>query len=560
MSNIKKTKLSTHTDKRESPDTLHFESRLVPDLIEKAALKFPSLNAIQFFGFSMTYQRLWEDVRQFARSLHGLGVKEKDRVVLFLPNCPHFIVSYYAALYAGAIVVPTNPLYSAKELEFQINDSGATTLVTLDILFPQVQKVLSETRLRRIIVGKIQDYLPKLKKFIYPILAQKGTYKTDFGKRKDLFVFQKLLKSKFSSFVSTSAKCHDTAILQYTGGTTGIAKGAMLSHYNIMANNMQMRQWYAGIREGEEICISVLPFFHSYGSSVAMNFPLSVGATLLIFPQFKAKDILKAIANCRATLLPGIPSIYSVLNSCKDIKKYDVSSINYCLSGAAPLPDIVLEEFEKKTGGMILEGYGLSEASPVTHANPMEGKRKVGSIGLPLLHTECRIVDIETGEELPAGQQGELCIKGPQIMCGYWQNDDETEQVLREGWLYTGDIARMDEDGYYYIVERKKDMIISEGFNIYPREVEEFLLNHPSISDAAVIGVPDKLRGERVLAHVVLKEGQKTTSEEIIKYCKNNLVKYKVPRRVIFKDEIPTNIAGKKLRRLLREDVTGEND
>lgn len=539
----------------EVPHSLSYERRLIPSILEKSARTFPNRNAIIFFGFSMTYRQLWEAVEQFSRALRDTGVKEGERILIFLPNCPHFIIAYYAALCVGAIVVPANPLYSEKELEFQTKDSGAETLITLDVLFAQVKKVMSTAQLKRVIVGKVQDFLPLLKRFIYPILSQKKTDNVAIEEKNGVFLFKRLMKRRLPPFSFPSLSCDDIAMLQYTGGTTGIAKGAMLTHRNIVCNNLQMRRWYFDVRQGGETFIAVLPFFHVYGMAAAMSLPLSVGATIVIFPKFAARDILKAIKSYRATFLPGIPSIYSVLNSYKEIEKHDISTINYCISGAAPLPVTVLEEFEEKTGGIIVEGYGLSEASPVTHCNPVKGKRKIGSIGLPLPDTECRIVDSETGEVLPHGSEGELCIRGPQVMSGYWQKGDETRQTLRDGWLFTGDIARMDEEGYFYIVERKKDMIISEGFNIYPREIEEFLLEHPKIADAAVVGMPDKLRGERVLAYVVLKQGKVATSEEIIKYCRDNLVKYKVPKKVIFKDEIPTNIAGKKLRRFLREDA-----
>lgn len=539
----------------EVPHSLSYENGLIPSLLEKTARKYPHRNALMFFGFTMTYQQLWDAVEQCTRALHDIGVRAKERTVLFLPNCPHFIIAYFAVLRLGGVVVPTNPLYSEKELEFQINDCAAETAVTLDLLFAQVRKLRPGTRLKRIIVGKIQDYLPPLKKFIYPIMAQKGTDNVVIEEKNGIYIFQKLLGQKLPAFDVPSIQSDDIAVLQYTGGTTGVSKGAMLSHRNIVSNNLQTRRWYFDIREGKETFIAVLPFFHTYGSAIAMNLPISVAATIIIFPKFSAKDVLKAINNYSATVLPGIPSIYSVLNSYKDIKKYDMSSVKYCISGAAPLPESVLKDFEETTGGKIIEGYGLSEASPVTHANCMLGRRKFGSIGPPLPDTDCKIVDPETGENLPADQQGELCIKGPQIMKGYWNKDEETRRTLRDEWLFTGDIARMDRDGYFYIVERKKDMIISEGFNIYPREVEEFLLKHPGIADAAVVGTPDKLRGERVLAYVVLKGGRTVTPEDIIKYCKDNLIKYKVPKKVFLKDRIPTNIAGKKLRRILREDA-----
>ena len=289
--------------------------------------------------------------------------------------------------------------------------------------------------------------------------------------------------------------------------------------------------------------------------ATALNLPLSAGASIVLFPKFVAKDILKAIDSHKATVLPGIPTIYSVLGSFRDIGKYNVSTIRYCISGAAPLPVTVLKDFERLTGGIIIEGYGLSEASPVTHCNPLKGVRKDGSIGLPVSGTDCKVVDMETSQDLPMESTGELCIRGPQVMKGYWNRPDETAASLRDGWLFTGDIARMDEEGYFYIVERKKDMIISEGFNIYPREIEEFLLTHPKVADASVIGMPDKIRGERVYAFVVLKEGITAAPDEIVRFCKEHLVRYKVPRKVIFRDSIPRNLAGKNLRRVLREEA-----
>ncbi|MCX8045180.1 MAG: long-chain fatty acid--CoA ligase [Desulfobacterota bacterium] len=548
------------------PHTLSYSPSLIYSILERAVSRFPNRTALIFFGFTLTYEQLWAAVQQFAGALQAIGVTRGERVVLLLPNCPQFIIAYFAALQLGAVIVPTNPLYNEQELAFQIRDSEATTLITLDLLFPQVRAVMSDTGLARVIVGKVQDYLPPLKKLLYPIIAQKETEKVSIEERDGVFLFQRLMKMSVPPPTRPELDWNELAVLQYTGGTTGRAKGAMLSHRNIVCNNLQARTWYSGFRDGEEIFISVLPFFHSYGMAVALNLPISVGATMVLFPKFVAKDILKAIKTYQATTLPGIPTIYSVLGSYRDIKKYDISSIRYCVSGAAPLPGTVLHEFETITGGTIIEGYGLSEASPVTHANPVKGIRKEGSIGLPLPDTDCKILDMETGQEVPTGMPGELCIKGPQVMSGYWQRPDETRETLVDGWLCTGDIARMDEQGYFYIVERKKDMIISEGFNVYPREIEEFLLQYPKIADASVVGMPDKLRGEKVYAFVVLREGQQATAEEIIQYCKANLVRYKVPRKVIFRDTIPRNLAGKNLRRVLREeaakfiDAAGDRD
>ncbi len=537
------------------PHTLVYEDYLIPDLIEKAAHSLPDRKALIFMDFSMTYAQLWKAVEQFTRALLHLGVTRGERVLIFMPNCPQFIIAYYAALRAGAIIVPANPLYGEQELAYQLHDAGAQTLITLDVVFSRVKKLLSDKQLQRVIIGRIQDYLPTLKRFIYRILKQKKTDNIGSDGKNGVFFFHKLLKKRYDQPGLPVVDIDDVAVLQYTGGTTGVIKGAMLSHRNIVYNLQQMRRYYHTIKDGKDIFVSVLPFFHSYGMALAMNMPLAAGATLLVFPQFQAGDILKAVVRYKATAFPGIPSIYSVLCSYKDIKKYDISSIRCCISGAAPLPVAVLQEFEKLTGGIILEGYGLSESSPVTHCNAVCGQRKVGSIGVPMPDTDCKIVDAETAEELPLGEVGELCIKGPQVMQGYWHKDEETRIALGDGWLFTGDIARMDEDGYFYIIERKKDMIISEGFNIYPREVEEVLLHHPAVADAAVIGVPDKLRGERVLAYVVLREGQKAAPDEIIKFCRENLVKYKVPKKIIQRDSIPTNIAGKKLRRILKQEA-----
>ena len=534
---------------------IDYDGRLIPSLLENSIAAYGRQNALDFFGFTMTYAELWNAVEQFTRVLHSLGLARGDRVALFLPNCPHFIISYYAALRLGAVIVPTNPLYTEKELEFQIKDSGAETLVTLDLLYPKVYKVQPSVGLKRIIVGKIQDYLPPLKKFIYPIIAQKGTENVPLEEKNGVMFYQKLMKNKAPECRLPKLLGDDLAILQYTGGTTGFAKGAMLTHKNIVINNAMISHWYTGLRPGKEIFISVLPFFHTYGMATALNLPLSAGASIVLFPKFAAKDILKAIDAHKATVLPGIPTIYSVLGNFRDIGKYNVSTIRYCFSGAAPLPVTVLKDFERLTGGIIIEGYGLSEASPVTHCNPLKNVRKDGSIGMPVPCTDCKIVDMDTGQDLPEGSTGELCIRGPQVMQGYWNRPDETAASLRDGWLFTGDIARMDEEGYFYIVERKKDMIISEGFNIYPREIEEFLLTHPKVADASVIGMPDKIRGERVYAFVVLKEGIEATSDEIARFCKEHLVRYKAPRKVIFRDSIPRNLAGKNLRRILREEA-----
>ncbi len=540
---------------REVPVALEYPHILIHQILEQTAARFPNRTALLFFGTSISYRSLQESVIRFAGALQKIGIKPKDRVALFLPNCPQMIIAFYAAVRIGATVVPTNPLYTDKELEFQLQDSGAETLITLDLLYARVNNVKARTPLQRIIVGKIEDYLPTLKKILYPFFGKKGTDAVKIEEKDHVYFFSTLLSQKSGEPSVPEIKPDDIALLQYTGGTTGTSKGAMLSHKNIASNNCQMRHWYTMLREGEEIFISVLPFFHVYGMAATMMLPISIGATLIVFPRFVQKDILKSVEQYHVTLFPGIPAIYASINTYKDVKKFDISSITYCISGSAPLPVKVLHDFEQLTGGIIIEGYGLTEASPVTHCNPLHGSRKIGSIGMPVPDTECKIVDLETGAEVPGGETGELCIRGPQVMQGYWQKPEETAQVLKDGWLYTGDIARMDEQGYFYIVERKKDMIISEGFNIYPRELDELLMLHPKIREAAVIGVPDELRGEKVIACVVLKEGESATQEEIIKYCRDNIAKYKLPKKVIFRQELPKSAASKVLRRVLREEI-----
>ena len=540
---------------RPVPAMLEYPRMLIHQIFEQSAEKFPENIALNFIGTALTYQELREAVQSFAGALQQLGVAPRQRVVLFLPNCPQMIIAFYAALSIGAIVVPTNPLYTEKELEYQINDAGAETLITLDLLFARIINIKARTPLKRIIVGKIEDYLPPLKKILYPLIGKKGLEMPRIEESGDVLLFPNLLRSKTKPAPVPDIKPDDTALLQYTGGTTGTSKGAMLSHSNIVCNNVQMRHWYYIVREGKEVFISVLPFFHSYGLAVAMSLPLSVGATLILIPRYVPKDILKAIEHHKATFFSGIPAIYASLNAYKDVKKYDISSVTYCISGSAPLPVKVLNDFEQLTGGTIIEGYGLTEASPVTHCNPIEHQRKIGSIGLPMPDTDCKIIDLETGQELAPNCEGELCIRGPQVMQGYWQKPGETAQVIKDGWLFTGDIARMDDEGYFYIVERKKDMIISEGYNVYPIELDAFLMSHAKISEAAVVGIPDELRGEKVVAYVVLKEGETATQEEIIRYCRDNLAKYKIPKRVIFTGQLPKSLVGKVLRRVLREEA-----
>jgi long-chain acyl-CoA synthetase len=469
------------------------------------------------------------------------------------------VIAFYALFRLGAITVPINPLYQEREIAYKKDNSGAETLIALDILYPRISAISAQTRLKTCVMTSIKDFLPPLKKMLYPLFQMKEAQKVT--KRGDLqhVEFKNLLKSGSSDYPPPDILPGDIAILQYSGGTTGISKGAELTHGNIVSNTYQTTSWYYIIRRGEEVILTVLPLFHTYGIAVCMNLSIATASSMVLVPRFAPKDLLKAIQDFRITFFPGIPGIYAALNNYKDIGRWDISSVNYCVSGSAPLPLAVSEQFEKLTGGVILEGYGLTEASPVTHSNPVHRERKIGSIGLPLADTDCKIVDADDEQsEVTQGEAGELCIKGPQVMKGYWNMPSETTHALRDGWLYTGDVARIDDDGYFYIIDRKKDMIISEGFNVYPNEIDDLILHHPKVAEAAAVGVPDRLRGERVVLYVVPEEGEAVNQDEIIAYCRERLAKYKVPRKVEFIKELPKSPVGKVLRRVLREEAVKE--
>lgn len=523
--------------------------------LTQAAETFPSNRALIFYGRSISYQELDTLTNRFANALLADGVRKGDRVALMLPNIPQTVIGYYGALKAGTIAVQVNPLSVERELEQQILDAGAETIVILDRFFPRVQPLRETTPLKRIIVTGAQDFLPFLLRLLYPLKARKEG-KIQIERRPPVYRFVPFLKGGGASSPSVQVLPDDVAMLQYTGGTTGVPKGVMLTHRNLVANVLQARHWMPELREGGEIFLGALPFFHVYGMSVCMNLAVLLASTLVLIPQPRLTDeVLRMAAKHRVTVFPGVPAMYAAINNHPDVAKYDLSSIKVCVSGAGPLHPRIQERFEALTGGKLVEGYGLSEASPVTHANPIHGKRKVGSIGLPLPDTDARIVDMETGEnELPIGEAGELIIKGPQVMKGYWKNPAEEISALRNGWLYTGDVARMDEEGFFSIVDRKKEMIKTFGENVYPREVEDVLFRHPKIKEAAVIGLPYRHAGEIIKAYIVLKEGETASEDEIIAFCEGELAKFKIPRKVQFRHELPKTLVGKVLRRVLKDE------
>jgi long-chain acyl-CoA synthetase len=539
----------------EVPATLEYPEAYLTDFLLESAREFPKRDAIQFMGKRITYQELLEDVYRFAHALTELGVRKGDRVSIMLPNTPQAVIAYYGALFAGAVVVQTNPMYMERELKHQLSDSGAETIICVDLVFDKVKKVMDETPLKRVIVTSIKDYLPFPKNLLYPLKMIKEGHHVDISYGGNIHRFSDLIRKASANPVTMPVESPDElALLQYTGGTTGLAKGAMLTHRNLVANTVQCAAWMHRGRRGKEKTLGILPFFHVYGMTVVMNYSVYMAATMILLPKFDAGQVLKTIDEEKPTLFPGAPTMYVALINHPDIEKYDLSSVEACLSGSAPLPVEVQERFEKLTGGRLVEGYGLTEASPVTHANPIWGRRKTGRIGLPWPDTECRIVNPETGDEVKQGEVGELQVRGPQVMKGYWNRPEETEKVLKDGWLSTGDMAFMDEEGYFAIMDRKKDVIIAGGFNIYPREVEEVLYEHPAVQEAAVVGVPDPYRGETVKAFIVLREGEKITEEELDAYCRERLAAYKVPRRYEFRSELPKTTVGKVLRRVLVEE------
>ncbi len=539
-----------------SPSLTYPESTLGNVLAETAA-KYSEHSALLFYGRKITYAELDALVNKFARALIGLGVKKGDRVALMLPNIPQMVIAYYGTLRTGAVAVPTNPLYHEHELEVQLRDSGAETLVAVDMFHPVISHILPKTNVRNLILCGIKDFLPFPLNVLYPIKARIDKQWVSVKRVPPIHDFLALIKKNESSVaVDVPLSPDDVALFQYTGGTTGISKGAILTHRNLVVNAVQSRAWLNLHKKGETIILAVIPFFHVYGMTTAMNLGILIGAEQILLPKFHTEEVLRYIAKYRPRIFPGIQAMYLAIAHYPKIHRYDLSSLTVALSGAGPLMREVQVQFESLTKARIVEGYGLSEASPVTHANPIFGNRKVGSIGLPWPDTDARIVDIETGmNALPTGEAGELAVRGPQVMKGYWNKPGETAEALRGGWLHTGDIAKMDKDGYFYIVGRIKDMIKTVGENVYPREVEEVLYTHPKVKEAAVVGLPnEEYLGEKIKAYIVLKEGETATAEEIIKYCRDQLSKFKVPKEIEFRDQLPKTLVGKVLRRVLRDE------
>jgi long-chain acyl-CoA synthetase len=538
------------------PKHIDFPEIPLQELLMKSAREFPEKTAIVYFDKGMTYRELNNLSDKFAAALDGLGVKKGEKVAIFLPNIPQFVISYYGTAKIGAIVTAISPLYKEREVEHQLNDSEAETIVVLDALYPILERVLAHTKTKRVIVTSLKEYMPSAKAFLGSLLKKIPSHKVE--RAPNIFFYQELL-GKYEAKppkVDINPK-EDLVALQYTGGTTGLSKGAMLTHMNLVSNAVMCAEWLQG-KPTEETFLTVLPLFHIYGMTTSMNAPIYMAGTMVMLPRFDLADSLNSIQEHRITVFCGAPTMYSMLLSHPDLKKYNLRTIKFCLSGSAPLPPEVQKKWMETTGGVLIEGYGLTESSPITHANPLDPTMKtvkVGSIGLPFPDTDAKIMDMETGEkEFGVGEDGELVVKGPQVMKGYWKMPEESALVLRDGWLYTGDVGKMDEDGYFYITDRKKDLIKYKGYSVYPREIEDVIYEHPAVKICAVIGKPDPVASEIPKAFIVLKEGKTATADEIKEFVNSKVAPYKAIREIEFRTELPMTLVGKVLRRVLLEE------
>ncbi len=548
------------------PPTVAIPRQPLHRFLESAAQRRRLRTALIFHGRRVSYWELNEAANRFAVGLQRLGVQKGDRVMLLLPNMPQSVIAYYGALKIGAVVVLTNPLFDEATLTYQLRDSGAETLVTMGPFYPMVRRAQQDTGLKRVIVANIRDYLPPLKQLAFALTRERAEgHRVDLSGEDGAYRWGEVVYPGLARPTPVDVSPDDLALIQYTGGTTDRPKGVMLSHYNLVANTVQVRHWLADVEEGKEVVLGVLPFSHSYGMTACMNVGISLSATIVLLPTFATQEVLETIKRYKPTLFPGVPTMYTAINDYPGVRRFGLSSIRACISGAAPLPIEVKEAFERLTRGRLVEGYGLTEASPVTHINPLGGRQVTGSIGLPIPNTDAKVVDLYTGEDLPPGEVGELLVRGPQVMQGYWHRPEETARALipdpsgKGGpWLRTGDVAMVDEDGYFRIIDRKKDMIIAGDYNVFPRDVEEVLYESPKVFEAAVVGVPYGAQEQAVealiKAYVVLKQGERATEEEILAMCKARLEEWAVPDRVEFRTELPKSMVGKVLRRILAEE------
>lgn len=551
------------------PHRLTYPAITLNTLLEETVQAYPEHTATNFVlkymlggritvGGKLTYRQFHDLVARFATALYQLGVRKGDRVAVMLPNSPHFMIAFFAAMRLGAIVVNVNPTYTSRELKYQLEDCGAETIVLLNLFWPRLREIQAATAIKRVIVAHIFDTLPFPMNLLVRTSQRRSREWVEVKPEHDIFYFSHLVEKYGPTPPRVEVTPDDIALFQYTGGTTGRPKAAMLAHRNMIANTIQVQAWLIQMKVGQERIMDAIPFFHVYGV-VAMLIGVRTANEAVIVPNPRPIDtVMNVIQKERCTYFPGVPAMYIAIVNHPQINKYDLTSVRACISGSAPLPMEIQERFGELTGGRLVEGYGLTEAAPVTHCNPIYGTRKAGSIGIPIPDVEVKLLDLDTGEELPPGSthRGELCVRGPQIMTGYWNAPEETTSTLTsDGWLHTGDICQIDEDGFFYVVDRRKDMIIASGFKVLPRDVEEVLFMHPKILEAVVAGIPHPTRGDdTVKAYIVPRPGAKLTVEEVKDFCRLHLAPYKVPREVEFRDELPKTVVGKVLRRILVEE------
>ncbi|HEX9069215.1 MAG TPA: alpha/beta fold hydrolase [Ktedonobacterales bacterium] len=545
------------------PEQIPIPSLLVQDLLGNAAAELPEATALRFFSQHIHYGELDRLANRFASALLRLGLRSGDRVAIILPNVPQGAITYFGTLRAGGVVVMGSPLSTEEELAGQLRDAGARVVVTLSAYEGMLRRIATSSDVDHLIMTDVREYLPLRERLMLavglgtpPSIERPALPAQDANGARPAprtHALQDLLRRASAAPLAQATRPDDIALIQYTSGTTDAPRGVMLTHRNLMTNVAQVRHWITDAKRGKEVILAVLPLSHSYGLTNCLHLGMAIGATLVLLPSNRTEEILRAIRANHPTIFPGVPTMYLAVASFPHVRRYGISSVRVCVSGSAPLPVEVQEAFEKLTKGRLVEGYGLTEASPSTHANPLRGERRVGSIGIPLPSTEARIVDADSGAPVPLGEVGELVIRGPQVMKGYWQRPQDTAQAITpDGWLRTGDLARQDEDGYFTVVDRKKDLILAGRFNVYPRDVEEVLYEHPKVFEAVVVGEPgEEGPNSLIKAFVVLRRGERATAEELLALCRERLEAYKVPKQIEFRQELPKNLLGKVLRRLL---------
>lgn len=541
-----------HYDK-EVPQSLEYPKESLPEIFAANTAKFADRVAIRFLGKSITYAQIEKSAQAMAGYLKSKGVTKGDRVMLMLPNSPHFVVTYYAILKLGAIAVPASPLDTASEAEYKFHNSNAKVIIFLDLLYDKLAALLTKETSIPAVVADIGEYLPFPKNILFPIKKRKAKKPMPDLSRKATVRYKTVLKEFSKEPVTETVRSagEDTAVIIYTGGTTGVSKGVVLSHHAMVVNMTQAKAW--GQLTQDDVGLCVLPFFHGFGMSIGLNLSLSEGGKMVLMPMWDAGQAIRNFEKEGITVFAGVPTMYNAILNHKNFAKMKNARLRGCFVGAAPVPEALKVTFKEKTGGTLIEGYGLTESVTAKCANPYLGLKKEKSIGLPWPDTVMAIIDDKTGDLLPPGEVGEIILYSDDLMTGYWQNPDATHATIKDGWLYTGDIGAMDEDGYFSIVDRKKDLIISGGYNVYPAEIEDVLYKHPAVLEACVVGIKDDHLGEVARAFIALKPGQSVTAADLKTFLTDKLIKYKIPREFVFKDSLPKSPIGKILRKELRD-------